>query len=52
VHVVIRTHGPASDDATMLDKQINTVDGGCVDIDPDGEELFPCWDAHAVVFAP
>ena len=52
VHVIIRSHGPASSDATILAKQISTVTGGCTDDDPDGDELFPCWDPHAIVFAP
>lgn len=52
VHIVVRSHGPASGDAAILDKQINSVSGGCVGLDPDGDELFPCWDPHAIVFAP
>ncbi len=51
VHI-IRSHRPASEDADILEKQLQTVDGGCLGIDPDGDELFPCWDPHAVQFAP
>jgi hypothetical protein len=55
VHMVIRSHGPASSDADILAKQIGTLAGGCTGafgvIDPDGDHLFPCWDPHAIVFA-
>jgi hypothetical protein len=50
VHAVVRTHGPASTDATVLAKQIGSLSGGCAEGDPDGDALFPCFDAQAFVF--
>ena len=50
VHAVVRTHGPASADPVILAKQLNSFTGGCTVGDPDGDTLFPCFDAHAFVF--
>ena len=50
IHAAVRTHGPASTDAAILAKQLGSFTGGCTVGDPDGDALFPCFDAHAFVF--
>jgi hypothetical protein len=50
IHAAVRTHGPASADPAILAKQLSSFTGGCTVGDPDGDALFPCFDAHAFVF--
>lgn len=44
IHVVIRDHGPASDDPETLEEQITTFGGGC--------DVFPCVDVQFSVHFP
>lgn len=41
-HIIIRSHGPASDDPDLLWLQLNTVDGGC--------GINECVDQQAIAF--
>jgi hypothetical protein len=45
IHNAVRSHGPASDDATLLEAQTTTVAGGC------GEDGFACFDPFGIVHA-
>ncbi len=45
IHLIIRTHGPASTDPAILNQQLSTFGGGC-------SASNPCSNIQAVVFKP
>lgn len=47
IHLVLRTHGPASDDPAVFADQISTFGGGCEPMD-----ALPCDDHQFAVFTP
>ncbi len=62
IHYLLRYHGPASSDPTILNKQTNHIAGGCVNPAPTSGQpgndpvtahrLFPCYDPQAAMFEP
>jgi len=56
VHGVIRSHGPASDNADLLDLQVTTFGGGCATFAEGGalnpDSGFLCHDGQAAILAP
>ena len=50
IHFVVRLHGPAASDPSVLEKQMTTIWGGCSGGPPDpveADRLFPCYDPQA-----
>ncbi len=62
IHYLVRYHGPASSDPTILQKQISHIAGGCVNLAPmpgqpgndpiAAHRLFPCYDVQAAMLQP
>jgi hypothetical protein len=63
IHYLIRYHGPASADPTILQKQTTHIAGGCFNLPPqesgqpgndpvEAHRLFPCYDIQAAMFPP